>query len=103
MKRKKKKAVKFTLKGKPFDPTGRAPAPSEARLIVMLEALPDGTLLDTHEVCGRAGMGRMTFFTNLRAGRLDAYRLELDSRKVYYGNARTIALAQKELKNRENH
>ena len=98
MKSKKKKAVQFTLHGKTFDPTsGQAPA-SEAKLIRFLHGLPDGALVDAYEVCERVGCGRMTFFSNVRLGHVDAYRLQLDSRKVYWGNARTVAAARKELK-----
>ena len=98
----KRKGPQFTLHGKAFDPVERKAPESEARVIAMLEALPDGALLDTEEVCGRTGFGRMTLFSTVRSGHLDIYRLKLDSRKVYFGNRRTIALARKELAHREN-
>jgi len=98
----KRKRPKFTLNGKDFDPVKRGPPASEARIIAILEGLSDGAMLDTEELCARAGIGRMTMFSNVRSGRLDAYRLKLDSRKVYFGNRGTIALARKELQNREN-
>ena len=102
MKSKKKKAVRFTLNGKAFDFAQRKQPPSAAKLTAMLDALPMGTLLDNYEVCERAGYGRMTVFSNIRMGHFDAYRLKLSSRRIYWGNRRTIAMARKELANREN-
>ena len=94
----RRKGAGFRLHGKPFDFLERGPGPSMQKLTRVLEALRDGEVLDTGELAEKAGITRSSLFCYMAKPGLAEFRVEVNSRRVYWANRKTARLARKELK-----
>lgn len=88
--------MKFEIDGKPSD-LAKSERQSTIRARAFLKALSDGKLLSTVLFSERANIGASTIGFIKRE--LESHRVIID-RKLYWGNARTVAAAKERLNER---